>query len=90
MIDLAMYPERVARELLEQSYEVERNGREYLLVAWGHTDGGWAVRTTARHLLDPDRYLTTLCGRRFRISKLVIPNEYWTDSNCERCFRSAA
>lgn len=86
------------RDLLnaKQLAEIDRAtwpyaGTDLRLVAW-HQGGAKTLRTSARHILDLDSpgYLTTLCGRRFRLSRLVTPNDHWTDSDCQRCLRIAA
>lgn len=87
-----MYPQMVEDAIRRHSHEItDADGKPYLVVAWTFRGGAQTVRTSARHLLDPaaDRYMTTLCGHRFRASKLVTPDSYWTDKDCQRCRRRA-
>lgn len=64
------------------------------LVAWTTATNATTVRTTKRHLARESAFdgtgpRETLCGRPWRVSREVSPNDYWTDGACTRCVRAA-
>ncbi len=68
----------------------------YEQVAWVTGGGQTNLRTSKRHLAPvgataPQSAIprVTLCGRSFRVSRLVPPNDYWTDGDCAQCAKAA-
>ncbi len=62
-------------------------------VAW-HQGGAVTLRVGKRHLArEADllgRNRVTLCGRRWKASTEVAPNETWTSGDCARCLAAEA
>lgn len=70
---------------------------EYEKVAWITGGSQNNLRTSLRHLapvgaseLQGSVPRVTLCGRGFKMSRLITPNDYWTDGDCQRCLAIAA
>lgn len=64
-------------------------------VAW-HGGGSSTLKIGKAHLApegafddQPSVPRRTLCGRRWRRSMEVIPNDYWTTGDCARCVSAA-
>lgn len=59
-------------------------------IAW-HGGGAVTLRVGKRHVAKVAAFegtgpRQTLCGRAWRWSRAVTPNEYWTTGDCRRCF----
>lgn len=66
----------------------------FVYVAW-HQGGAATLRMGKRHVATVDAIerrapRETLCGRHWRLSAEVIPNDYWTDGDCARCAKRLA
>lgn len=65
--------------------------KDLRLVAWTR-GGSLSLRVGKRHVATVDAVegraaRVTLCGRSWKRSGEVMPTDYWTDGDCQRCVR---